>query len=302
MKILIAKTAGFCFGVKRAINIAMECDDDGNTYTLGPIIHNPQVVKKLEEFSNVTSRDSIEDMPGGTVILRSHGVKAQEIDKAKDKGLNVVDATCPFVKKTQDYVKSLSDEGYTVVVVGEKEHPEVQGIVSYANNDIIVAADVSELKGRVRNKKIGIVAQTTQSKENLQAIVAYCVARAFEVKVINTICNATSVRQSESVDIAEASDCVIVVGGKNSANTGRLVELSKAIQPNTHHIEVAEEIDSRWFDNVEKVGVTAGASTPDWIILEVIERLKILGKETEGDRAKGTKPPVNGGSQKTLKN
>jgi 4-hydroxy-3-methylbut-2-enyl diphosphate reductase len=303
MKILIAKTAGFCFGVKRAINIAIDCNDEsGNIYTLGPIIHNPQVVKKLEESSNVTSRENIDDMPSGTVILRSHGVKAQEIDKARDKGLNVVDATCPFVKKTQDYVKSLSDEGYTVIVVGEKEHPEVQGIVSYGKSDIIVAVNVDDLKGLVRNKRIGIVAQTTQSQKNLQAIVAYCVVRALEIKVINTICNATSVRQSESIDIAKASDCVIVVGGKNSANTGRLVELSRAIQPNTHHIEVAEEIDPRWLDNTEKVGVTAGASTPDWIILEVIERLQKLGAETDVAPEKVAKTRDNQGEQKVVKN
>jgi len=218
VKILIANNAGFCFGVKRTINIAVDCEDEGgNIYTLGPIIHNPQVVKKLEESSKITPRESIDEMPGGTVILRSHGVKAVELDKARDKGLKVVDATCPFVKKTQEHVKSLSEEGYTVVVVGEKEHPEVQGIVSYGDSEIIVASDVAELKGLGRCKKIGIVAQTTQSQKRLQEIAAYCVGLAFEVKVINTICNATSVRQDESVDIARAADCVIVVGGKNSA-------------------------------------------------------------------------------------
>jgi len=278
VKILIAKNAGFCFGVKRAINIAVECEDDGgNIYTLGPIIHNPQVVKQLAESSNVTPKESIDEMAEGTVILRSHGVKAEELEKAKDKGLNVVDATCPFVKKTQDYVKSLSDEGYTVVVVGEKEHPEVQGIVSYSKGEVIVASTVDELKGLSYRKKIGIVAQTTQSQKRLEEIVTYCVGIASELKVINTICNATSVRQDESVEIAEVSDCVIVVGGKNSANTGRLVELCRAIQPKTYHIEVADEIEPDWLDGVESVGVTAGASTPDWIITEVIEKIRQLG-------------------------
>jgi len=285
VKILIAKNAGFCFGVKRAINIAVDCEDDGgNIFTLGPIIHNPQVVKKLEESSNVIPKGSIDEMAEGTVILRSHGVKLEELDKAKDKGLSVVDATCPFVKKTQDYVRSLSEEGYTVVVVGEKEHPEVQGIVSYGKNEVIVASNVDELKGLNRGKKIGIVAQTTQSQKRLQEIVAYCVGIASELKVINTICNATTVRQDESVDIARVSDCVIVVGGKNSANTGRLVELCRAIQPNTHHIEVAEEIEKGWLDPAGSVGVTAGASTPDWIILEVIEKLRELGPEEEANQ------------------
>ncbi|MBI5559804.1 MAG: 4-hydroxy-3-methylbut-2-enyl diphosphate reductase [Deltaproteobacteria bacterium] len=278
MEILIAKTAGFCFGVKRAINIARKSAEDvsGEIYTLGPIIHNPQVVKKLEESSNIRARNTVGEMDGGTVIIRSHGVKLKEFDAAKAKGLDIVDATCPFVKKTQDLVSELTKEGYTVVVVGDKEHPEVQGIISYGNSGVIVATTAEDLKDMPRKKKIGIVAQTTQSQERLQAIASFCLTKAPEVKVCNTICNATSIRQKESVELSKVVGCMIVVGGKNSANTRRLAEICRSIQPRTYHIETASEIDPEWFEGVERLGVTAGASTPNWIISEAISKLEEL--------------------------
>ncbi|MBI5598500.1 MAG: 4-hydroxy-3-methylbut-2-enyl diphosphate reductase [Deltaproteobacteria bacterium] len=277
MEIIIAKSAGFCFGVKRAITIAKErAASGGEIYTLGPIIHNPQAVKRLADSFNIHPKKTIEEMRGGTVIIRSHGVKLQELGAATGKGLNIVDATCPFVKKTQDLVGELTREGYAVVVVGEKEHPEVQGIMSYGSADIIVAASVEELKDMTRKKKIGIVAQTTQSQERLQAIVSFCLTMASEVKVYNTICNATSIRQRESVELSRTVDCVVVVGGKNSANTRRLAEICRSIQPRTHHIEEASEIDPGWFEGVERLGITAGASTPNWIIRDVIAKLEQL--------------------------
>ena len=279
MEIFIAKSAGFCFGVKRALNIATDCADheDGKIHTLGPIIHNPQVVRKLEETSNIHPKKTVDEMDGGTIIIRSHGVKLGDMDKAHEKGLNVVDATCPFVKKTQELVSELSNEGYTVVVVGDKEHPEVQGIVSYGSEGIIVATTVEELKDLPKQKKIGIVAQTTQSFERLKDIATFCLGRAQELKVFNTICNATSIRQKESVELSKIVDCMIVVGGKNSANTTRLADICASIQPRTHHIEVASEIDERWFDGVKRIGITAGASTPEWVIEEVIKRVEEVG-------------------------
>lgn len=283
IEIIITKSAGFCFGVKRAINIATDCADGEHTkdapiYTLGPIIHNPQVVKSLEVSSNISPRKTIEDMDSGTVIIRSHGVKLEELGAAKSKGLKIVDATCPFVKKTHELVKELTDDGYLVVVVGEKDHPEVQGIISYGNKDIIVAASVDELKNLPKVEKIGVVAQTTQSEEKLNEITDFCLTRAEELKICNTICSATSVRQEDSVELSKDVDCMIVVGGKNSANTRRLVDICSSIQPRTHHIEVATEIDPTWLEGVERLGVTAGASTPEWIITEVIARLKEIGE------------------------
>jgi len=234
------------------------------------------VVKKLEDSANIRPRKTLEEIQGGTIIIRSHGVKLKEFAAAKEKGLNIVDATCPFVKKTQELVSDLTRDGYTVIVVGDREHPEVQGIISYGNPDIIVAASVDEIKDLPKREKIGIVAQTTQSQERLQKIADFCLTRASEVKVCNTICSATSVRQEESVEISKEVECMIVIGGKNSGNTRRLSEVCRSIQPKTYHIEEAREIDPAWFKGIERLGVTAGASTPKWIIEEVISRLEEL--------------------------
>ncbi|MBI4949656.1 MAG: 4-hydroxy-3-methylbut-2-enyl diphosphate reductase [Deltaproteobacteria bacterium] len=277
MEILVAKSSGFCFGVKRAINLANKCASEtrGEIYTLGPIIHNPQVVKRLEE-SRVYAKKSVEEIASGTVIIRSHGAKLDEIKSARDKGLHIIDATCPFVKKAQDLVSLLSSEGYSVIVVGEKDHPEVKGLISYGSEGIRVADSPEGLQDLPRQKKIGIIAQTTLPMEKLDAVVSFCLKKASELKVFNTICNATSIRQKESGDLAETVDCMIIVGGRNSANTRRLAEICTGIQPKTHHIEVAEELDPAWFASALKVGVTSGASTPDWVVEEVVRRIGAL--------------------------
>ncbi|MFQ5735436.1 MAG: 4-hydroxy-3-methylbut-2-enyl diphosphate reductase [Thermodesulfobacteriota bacterium] len=278
MEILIAKSSGFCFGVKRAINIANKHageSEGGGTYTLGPIIHNPQVVKRLEE-SEIYAKESVDEIESGTVIIRSHGVRLEVLNSAREKGLEVVDATCPFVKKAQDLVSELSHEGYSVVVAGEKDHPEVKGLVSYGTPGVIVADSAAALEGMPRKKKIGIVAQTTLPVERLNEIVNFCLGRTSEIKVFNTICNATSIRQEESAALARMVDVMIVVGGRNSANTRRLAEICRSIQPRTHQIEVADEIDPGWFKGLEKAGVTSGASTPDWVITEVASRITAI--------------------------
>jgi len=278
VEILIAKSSGFCFGVKRAINIADRCSkesDGGGIYTLGPIIHNPQVVKRLED-SNVFAKSDIGEIDSGTVIIRSHGVKYEVINEAKAKGLDIVDATCPFVKKAQELVSHLSEEGYTVIVAGEKDHPEVQGLVSYCPTGVLVADSPEALADMPRKKKIGIIAQTTLPVERLEDIVSFCLGRAPELKVYNTICNATSIRQKESADLARTVDVMIVVGGRNSANTRRLADICRSIKPATYHIEVAAELDPLWFDGASRVGVTSGASTPDWVINEVVEAIGSL--------------------------
>lgn len=275
MEIFVAKSAGFCFGVKRAINIANSCsrETQGDIYTLGPIIHNPQVVKKLEESSHIHAKKSIDDIAKGTVIIRSHGAKLEELKSAAEKGLNIVDATCPFVKKAQDLVSLLTNEGYKVILVGEKDHPEVKGLISYGSHDIKVVDSPEEMKDMPRRKKIGIVAQTTVPMEKLAAVVSFCLTKASEIKVFNTICNATSIRQEESAELARKVDRMVVVGGKNSANTRRLAEICRTIQPRTYHIEVAPELEAAWFEGAASVGVTSGASTPDWIIEEVVSRI-----------------------------
>ena len=280
MEIFIAKTSGFCFGVKRAINMAEACSTDGSSEisTLGPLIHNPQVVEKLEE-SGIVAKKNLDDINEGTVIIRSHGVRLEDHEEAERKDLNVVDATCPFVDKAQELVALLTEEDYTVIVLGEKEHPEVRGLLSYGSDSIRVVNGVDDLKGLPRVKKIGIVAQTTQDLRKLKEVTSYCLGKASEVKVYNTICNATSLRQSESIEIAQMVDLMIVVGGKNSANTKRLAEICRDIQPETRHIEIAAEIDAAWFEGVESVGITAGASTPSWVIDEVVKRVGEFGSE-----------------------
>jgi 4-hydroxy-3-methylbut-2-enyl diphosphate reductase len=278
MKVILAKQAGFCFGVKRATQLAFEAaGKDQKTYTLGPIIHSPQVVGKLEDLG-IRALDSLDGLDSGTIIIRSHGVELKEINEAQQKQLDIVDATCPFVKKAQDHVKSLSEAGYSVVVVGDADHPEVQSIVSYGGAHVYVVASGEDVKKLPRMSKIGVVAQTTQSFENLKNVVCECLQRGGEIRVYNTICDATAVRQEEAKKLAGQVDCMLVVGGFNSANTRRLVEVCAELQPHTHHIETAAEIDPVWFEGAERVGVTAGASTPKWIIDEVMNKIEELNK------------------------
>lgn len=274
MEVLLAKRAGFCFGVKRATQMAFEAaGKGGETFTLGPIIHSPQVVQKLKEMG-VNLLDDLSDLESGTIIIRSHGVTAGELEEAIRKELDIIDATCPFVKKAQEHVKSLSRAGYDVVVVGDADHPEVQGIVSYATGKVYVVGSGEEAARLPRMGKIGVVAQTTQSFENLKLVVLECLMKGGEIRVFNTICDATAVRQEDAKELARRVDCMIVIGGYNSANTRRLAEVCTELLPRTYHIETAEELNPDWFKGVRKVGVTAGASTPKWIIDQVMERLR----------------------------
>jgi 4-hydroxy-3-methylbut-2-en-1-yl diphosphate reductase len=279
MEVILAKQAGFCFGVKRATHLAFEAaDKGGETYTLGPIIHSPQVVQRLEEMG-VKPLDDVHGVDHGTIIIRSHGVAAEELNAAITRNLNVVDATCPFVKKAQEHVASLSHAGYDVVVVGDADHPEVQGIVSYATGPVYVVGSGEEAERLPRMSKVGVVAQTTQSFENLKHVVTACLSKGGEIRVYHTICDATAVRQEEAKALAGKVDCMIVIGGYNSANTKRLAEVCSELLPRTHHIETACQLDRSWFDGVEKVGVTAGASTPKWVIDEVLERVREIDRD-----------------------
>ncbi|HJV64155.1 MAG TPA: 4-hydroxy-3-methylbut-2-enyl diphosphate reductase [Geomonas sp.] len=280
MEVILAKQAGFCFGVKRATHLAFEAaDKGGETYTLGPIIHSPQVVQRLEEMG-VKALKNVEDANHGTIIIRSHGVAAEELEAAVSRNLDIVDATCPFVKKAQEHVASLSQAGYDVVVVGDADHPEVQGIVSYATGRVFVVGSGEEAEQLPRMSKIGVVAQTTQSSENLKHVVNACLSKAGEIRVYHTICDATAVRQEEAKALAGKVDCMIVIGGYNSANTKRLAEVCSELLRRTHHIETACQVDPAWFDGVEKVGVTAGASTPKWLIDEVMDRIKEIDRQS----------------------
>jgi len=279
MEVILAKQAGFCFGVKRATHLAFEAaDKGGETYTLGPIIHSPQVVQRLEAMGVKVLAD-VNDADQGTIIIRSHGVAAEELEAAVSRNLEIVDATCPFVKKAQEHVASLSQAGYDVVVVGDADHPEVQGIVSYATGRVYVVGSGDEAAKLPRMGKIGVVAQTTQSFENLKDVVSACLAKGGEIRVYHTICDATAVRQEEAKALAGKVDCMVVIGGYNSANTKRLAEVCSELLPRTHHIETASQLDPAWFAGVQKVGITAGASTPKWLIDEVLDRIAEIDRD-----------------------
>ncbi|MCL5291528.1 MAG: 4-hydroxy-3-methylbut-2-enyl diphosphate reductase [Actinobacteria bacterium] len=273
MRIEIAKHAGYCYGVERALTLAKTAALSRTTpiRTLGPIIHNPQVVDSLVEMG-VTPVETINEVGEGTVIIRTHGVDPQVIVDARRRGLKVVDATCPFVAKAQRRAAALKQEGYAVVIVGERNHPEVEGVLAYVNGNALVvekASDISNLK----EKRVGVVVQTTQSIENLRKIVLQLLARSIDIKVYNTICNATSQRQVAARELANRADAMVVVGGKNSANTTRLAQICREKNGRTFHIETADELVVEWFEHCNLVGLTAGASTPDWILKEVEERL-----------------------------
>lgn len=269
MEVLLAEFLGFCYGVKRAIKIAREnaSTEDNPSATLGPIIHNPQMVARLKE-DGVGTINSLDEMESGTVIIRSHGVGPEIYETAKAKNLKLVDATCPHVRRAQLAAKALVDEGYTVVIVGEKNHPEVKSIFEWTNGKATIVETIEEAKDVQPSAKLGIVSQTTFSGDNFKKIVLALLDKSQELKIERTICTATSERQKAAAELAEKVDLMLVIGGKNSANTTRLYQLCKE-KCTTYHIETAEELQSQWFDKIKKIGITAGASTPDWIIKEV---------------------------------
>lgn len=263
MKVSIADNSGFCFGVKRAVDAALAQKD---SFSLGPLIHNPQTIKQLEE-RGIKAVETIDDLSKGTLLIRTHGVPGSVIKKAKEKGINVVDLTCPFVKKVHNYAIELQEEGYKVVVVGEKDHPEVEGIVGHVADPIVV--ENPEQAEKLKNEdKIGIVVQTTQNLKNLQQILEVVKTKTKNLKLCNTICSATTERQKVAIELAKDSDLMIVIGGKNSGNTRRLAELCSTLTE-TKYIESKDELKLEWFDNKSKIGIVAGASTPIEVILEV---------------------------------
>ncbi len=278
MKIVTAKRAGFCFGVKRALDITLDIakKDKKGVYTLGPLIHNPQVIEKLKNEA-IVPIDDIEDKNIKSLIIRTHGIPYYLYDTIRSQGVNIIDATCPFVKKAQQYAQHLKESGYQVVILGDMNHPEVRGIMSYAGEDVIVI-DNSTVLPRLKSK-VGIVVQTTQPIESLKKLLSNIIAHVKEVKVYNTICSSTALRLKETEDMARVVDAMVVVGGKNSANTTQLTNLCKSLGVRTYHVETASEIDSAWFKDIKKVGITAGASTPHWIISEVEQKVCDLGKE-----------------------
>lgn len=273
MKIIVAKKAGFCFGVKRAIDITFDLakGTKKGIFTYGPLIHNPQVVEELKQ-KGISTTDDLHSKNIKTLIIRTHGVSPEVYTETSKMGYNLIDATCPFVKKAQNFTKKLRDEGYQVLIIGDKHHPEVQGLIGFAGSNVIVADKIEGLKNI--KKKVGIIVQTTQSFDTLKEIVLEVIATAREVKIYNTICDSTVQRMKETKEIAKKVDLMIIVGGKNSANTNQLVKLSKEACAKVYHLETAEELEKKWLRKVERIGISGGASTPQWIINDVIKKIK----------------------------
>lgn len=277
MQVKIAKTAGFCWGVRRTVDKLMEVAEGAGhpVVTLGPVIHNPQAVERIREKGVGTVGAVGEVADGTTVVVRTHGAVKSEMAAAKERGLEVVDGTCPYVKYPQAMAQRLSREGYHVVVVGDASHAEVKGVVSYAEGPCTVVkpgAPLPELPG----KKVAVIAQTTCIGADFERVVGALALRHKEVRAVNTICYDTDERQDDARALAREVDAVVVVGGRNSANTRHLAEICREIQPRTWHVETADEVDGAWFDGCRSIGVSAGASTPDWVVEGVAERLRSL--------------------------
>lgn len=259
----VADQAGYCFGVRRALDMAKEhlSHEGKKVYSLGPIIHNPQVVEDFRK-RGLTPVESLAEADEGVLVIRSHGVERGLLEEAHRKGLEVVDATCPFVKNAHRLARQLSQEGYQLVIVGERSHPEVMGILSYSGEEPIVVGNAEQLRDKAIGPKTGVLAQTTQTQENFIEVVNAVLVAAYECRVFNTICNATVSRQTAAVELASAVDVMFVVGGKNSANTARLAELCRSAGADTYHVETSDEIVPEMVRGKERIGISAGASTP----------------------------------------
>ena len=274
MEIKKAKSYGFCFGVKRAVEIA---EDSKNAVTLGPLIHNPLEIERLSRDYNVKYVNSIDDIDENIkrVIVRTHGISKKRYQKLLEKNVEVIDATCPFVKKPQEIVEEMSKNGYDIVIFGDKNHPEIQGVMSYAKGRVFVVLDVEELKSIKLKEKIATVAQTTRKIDDYLKITDYLIKNYKEVRVFNTICNATFENQEAVRELSREADIIIIVGGKNSSNTKQLFNIAKE-NCEAYLVESEDELKKEWFKDKKLCGISAGASTPEWLVEKIISKIKEL--------------------------
>jgi (E)-4-hydroxy-3-methyl-but-2-enyl pyrophosphate reductase len=275
MEIILDEGAGFCFGVERAMKMTEEVAraTKGRVVTIGPLIHNPQVIEELKkEGVEVAAEDA--EVRNAVTIVRTHGVAPDVEKRLRRESKRLVDATCPYVKKSHQYAELLHREGYHILIVGDKNHPEIKGLLGCAGERVSVINDPHEADSLPHLPKLGVIIQTTYPIEKLQKIIAKLVGRSTELRLYNTICDYTSDRQTTTTSIARRVQLMYVIGGRNSANTNKLVDTCRQQGVETRLIEVAEEIDERDLENVQRVGITAGASTPEIRIAEVIERLE----------------------------
>ena len=276
MKIIIAKNAGYCFGVRDAVNMAHDvAKKEGEVYMLGDIVHNERVVEDLDD-SGAKVVNSLDEVPkDGTVLFRAHGTKNEIWDEAREKKMNIVDATCPLVHKIHEDVRNLYAEGRKIIVIGDHGHDEVVAIADQVPKTIVISS-VEEAIAQKRIRKAGIVSQSTQSIENVQEIIKILMTKVFDLRFVNTICFPTKRNQNQIKDLAKIVDTMIIIGSFTSANSKRLTSLSKLINKNTYQVTCADELEDDWFLKSESVGISAGASTPDYLIEEVSKRISSL--------------------------
>ncbi len=280
MQVILAEKRGFCFGVTTAVCEAEKAVAQygrGNVYALGPIIHNKQVCRKLEE-AGLKVVEGLEEVPaGGVVLIRSHGVAPEVMEALQGRGLQAVDATCRLVKRAQQVVRHLHEEGYHVVMIGDKDHPEVQGVVAYAPDVIIVDSEEDIDRLLAPRAKLGIVAQTTHAPDKVGRLIGYISSKPFrEIKIVSTLCSETGRRQQAAIDLCEKVDVMFVLGGLHSANTRELAELCIRQGVPTHHLENWEQFEPAMVVDRKVAGVTAGASTPEWLVQAFVEKLRGL--------------------------
>ena len=283
MEVIRAKTAGFCFGVKRAVDTVYEqlekASESTTIYTYGPIIHNEEVVKDMKQKGIIVlqSEAELDALTEGTVIIRSHGVEKAIYDKLNAKGIKIVDATCPFVKKIHNIVQKESTNGNYIIIVGNPQHPEVEGIRGWAGIKAVVVQTKEDIDKLIipETEKVCVVSQTTFNYNKFKELVEIILKKSYDVSVLNTICNATKERQTEAESIAESVDAMIVIGDKHSSNTQKLFEICRKACNNTYYIQTLGDLDLNQLGSVETVGITAGASTPNNIIEEVQNNVRI---------------------------
>lgn len=274
MKIELAESYGFCFGVKRAIKIA---EENRNSSTYGPLIHNANEIARLKNDFNVALSENLDTFKAGdTAVIRTHGIPKEELALLNRRNVNVVDATCPYVTKPQQIVEEMSTQGYDIVIFGDEAHPEIKGVKSYGVGNVFVINAPEEIDALKLREKVATVAQTTRKIEDYRQIVGKLMETHKEVRVFNTICNATFDNQDAVRALAQKADVMVIIGGKNSSNTKQLYAISKEFCPDSYHIESKDDLEPGWFGGKEFCGISAGASTPDWIIDEVVEAIEHL--------------------------
>lgn len=277
MKIITADPTGLCFGVRRAIStLEEELAKSSEVYALGSPIHNPQEIKRLESLGLIVV-ESPEDVPlGATSFVRAHGVTPGILENLRARSKRMVDGTCPFVKNAQERAKTLSEEGYVVVILGDASHPEVKGIMGYVSGEVHVLSAACEIPKGLFGRRCGILSQTTQRVETFSALVSGFVPMTPEIKVYNTICRATLERQQSVCRLAEEADGIIVLGGRNSANTRKLAEIAFGSGVPALWIEHSGELERSWLEKKSTIGIAAGGSTPDWLIKELTQKLNMM--------------------------